>query len=82
MAEEWSKDGISVNAIGPGFFPTELTAKVFADGERAKKLAAQTCVGRNGTMHDVHGLTIFLCSDASNYITGQTIFCDGGFTAK
>jgi len=82
MAEEWSKDGISVNAIGPGFFPTELTAKVFADDERANKLAAQTCIGRNGTMQDVHGLAIFLCSHASDYITGQTIFCDGGFTAK
>ncbi|CAJ1955133.1 unnamed protein product [Cylindrotheca closterium] len=82
MAEEWSKDGICVNAIGPGFFPTELTAKVFADDERANRLAAQTCIGRNGTMQDVHGLTIFLCSHASDYITGQTIFCDGGFTAK
>ncbi|KAL3942217.1 MAG: hypothetical protein SGBAC_003564 [Bacillariaceae sp.] len=82
MAEEWGKDGICVNAIGPGFFPTELTAKVFADDERATKLAAQTCIGRNGTMQDVHGLTVFLCSHASDYITGQTVFCDGGFTAK
>eukprot|EP00980_Cylindrotheca_fusiformis_P003516 scaffold783_cov118-Cylindrotheca_fusiformis.AAC.2 len=52
MAEEWGKNGISVNAIGPGFFPTELTAKVFEDDDRAKKLADQTCVGRNGTMQD------------------------------
>jgi NAD(P)-dependent dehydrogenase (short-subunit alcohol dehydrogenase family) len=82
MAEEWSRGGINVNAIGPGFFPTELTASVFEDKEKVQKLADQTCIKRNGTMEDVHGVAIFLCSHASDYITGQTIFCDGGFTAK
>ena len=82
MAEEWSKHGINCNAIAPGFFPTELTASVFADAEKATKLAAQTAIGRNGKPEDIHGVTIFLCSPASDYITGQTIYLDGGFTAK
>lgn len=82
MAEAWSKDGIMVNAIGPGFFPTELTAAVFGDPERAARNAAQTCVGRNGRMDDIDGPILFLASDASSYVTGQVLMVDGGFTAK
>jgi len=82
MAQAWSRDGITANAIAPGFFPTELTAPVFADPVLAQKNADQTCVGRNGTMDDLAGPVQFLCSDASAYITGQTLFVDGGFTAK
>ncbi len=82
MAEAWSKDGITANAIGPGFFPTELTAAVFDDAERAARNAAQTCAGRNGTMEDMDGPLLFLCSDASSYVTGQVLMVDGGFTAK
>ena len=82
MAEEWSKHGINCNAIAPGFFPTELTASVFADEEKATKLADQTAIGRNGKPEDIHGVTVFLTSPASDYITGQTIYLDGGFTAK
>jgi len=82
MAEAWSKDGITANAIGPGFFPTELTAAVFGDKERAARNAAQTCIGRNGTMEDLVGPALFLASDASAYVTGQVLYVDGGFTAK
>ena len=82
MAEEWSKHGINCNAIAPGFFPTELTASVFADEEKATKLADQTAIGRNGKPEDIHGVTVFLTSPASDYITGQTIYLDGGFSAK
>lgn len=82
IAEEWSRHGITCNAIGPGFFPTPLTEPVFADPVRRAQNAAQTAVGRNGALDDLHGITVFLASQASAYITGQTIYVDGGFTAK
>jgi NAD(P)-dependent dehydrogenase (short-subunit alcohol dehydrogenase family) len=82
MAEAWSKDGIGCNAIAPGFFPTELTAPVFEQPELAEKLAQQTAIGRNGNMEDLDGPCVFLASHASDYVTGQTLYIDGGFTAK
>jgi gluconate 5-dehydrogenase len=82
IAEQWSPHGITCNAIAPGFFPTSLTAAVFADSARAERLAAQTAIGRNGRLDDLTGATVFLASDASAYITGQTLAVDGGFTAK
>lgn len=82
MAEAWSRYGINANAIGPGFFPTELTAAVFSDAGRAARNAEQTCIGRNGRMQDLDGPLLFLCSEASAYVTGQVLMVDGGFTAK
>jgi NAD(P)-dependent dehydrogenase (short-subunit alcohol dehydrogenase family) len=82
MAEAWSRDGITANAIGPGFFRTELTAAVFNDPERAARNAAQTCLGRNGEPEDLDGPLLFFCSDACAYVTGQILMVDGGFTAK
>lgn len=82
IAQEWSAKGITCNAIGPGFFPTPLTAAVFDNPELAARNAAQTCAGRNGTLQDLYGATVFLASEASAYITGQTLMVDGGFTAK
>ncbi len=82
MAEAWSRFGINSNAIGPGFFPTELTAAVFGDPARAERNAGQTCIGRNGAAEDLDGPLLFLCSDASAYVTGQVLMVDGGFTAK
>ena len=82
IAQEWSSKGITCNAIGPGFFPTALTAPMFGNAAAAQKNADQTCIGRNGELTDLYGLTVFLASDASSYITGQTIMIDGGFTAK
>ncbi|MFK7994404.1 MAG: SDR family NAD(P)-dependent oxidoreductase [Granulosicoccus sp.] len=82
MAEAWSADGVNCNAIAPGFFPTELTAKVFEDEATARRLAESTAIGRNGKLEDLDGITVFLASHASDYITGQVISVDGGFTAK
>ncbi len=82
MAEAWSQFGVNVNAIAPGFFPTELTVPVFNDKERSIRNAKQTCIGRNGNLEDLDGPLLFLCSNASDYVTGQLIFVDGGFTAK
>ncbi|MEM9428289.1 MAG: SDR family oxidoreductase [Pseudomonadota bacterium] len=82
MAEAWSADGITVNALAPGFFPTELTGPVFSDPERAARNAAQTCIGRNGRLEDIVGPTLFLCSEASAFVTGQVLSVDGGYTAK
>ena len=82
MAEAWSRFGIGCNAIAPGFFPTELTAAVFANAARSGALARQTAIGRNGRLEDLHGAAISLASRASDYVTGQVLFVDGGFTAK
>jgi len=82
IAQEWSPHGITCNAIGPGFFPTALTAAVFDNPELAERNAAQTCIGRNGELTDLYGATVFLASAASAYITGQTLMVDGGFTAR
>jgi len=82
MAEAWSEHGITANALAPGFFPTALTGPVFADPERAARLAEQTCIGRNGTPADLVGPALFLCAPASDYVTGQILFVDGGYTAK
>ena len=82
MAESWSQDGITCNAIAPGFFPTELTGPVFSNPETRDWAAKQTMIGRNGELDDLFGITVFFASPASNYITGQTLHIDGGFTAK
>ncbi len=82
IAQAWGTKGITCNAIGPGFFPTALTAPVFADAALADRHAQQTCIGRNGELADLHGVSVFLASNASSYITGQTLMVDGGYTAR
>lgn len=82
MAEAWSRHGVNCNAMAPGFFPTELTAPVYENPELLDRLASQTTIGRNGELADLDGLTVFLASPASDYLTGQVIHLDGGFTAK
>jgi gluconate 5-dehydrogenase len=82
IAQEFSGRGVTCNAIAPGFFPTPLTAPVFGDPDLAAANAARTAIGRNGRLEDLYGATVFLCSEASAYVTGQTLFVDGGFTAR
>jgi NAD(P)-dependent dehydrogenase (short-subunit alcohol dehydrogenase family) len=82
MAEAWSGQGITANAIAPGFFPTALTGAVFNDEARVQAIRSQTACGRTGELADLQGAAVFLASPASAYITGQTLYVDGGFTAK
>lgn len=82
IAERWSPHGITCNAIAPGFFPTELTADIFKDSELVARHAKQTAIGRNGKLSDLFGPVIFLSSEAAGYVTGQTLYIDGGYTAK
>jgi NAD(P)-dependent dehydrogenase (short-subunit alcohol dehydrogenase family) len=81
LAQAYSKDGILVNAIAPGFFRTNLTESLFQNPDKLKELANKTMMGRNGEEKDIFGISVFLCSDANSYVTGQTIFLDGGFSA-
>ncbi len=82
LAQADSKSGILVNAIAPGFFHTKLTESLFQDPEKLKVLAGKTMMNRNGEEDDLFGISVFLCSDANSYITGQTVFLDGGFSAQ
>jgi NAD(P)-dependent dehydrogenase (short-subunit alcohol dehydrogenase family) len=80
QSEAWAPSGVCCNALGPGFVATPLTAEVASDPVRSAALAARTMVGRNGEPQDFAGAAVFLASPASNYVTGQVIFIDGGFS--
>jgi len=82
QSEAWAPHGVCCNAIVPGFVATPLTAEVAADPARSAALAARTMIGRNGEPADFEGVAVFLASRASDYLTGQMIFVDGGFSAK
>jgi len=81
MAVEWAKYNISVNAIGPGYFRTPLTKPLQEDRERSAQILSRIPMGRWGDPDDLKGIVVFLASEASNYITGQTIYVDGGWLA-
>lgn len=82
MAESWSGQGVLCNAIAPGFIPTELTEQIARDPTAVAALSQKTMMGRVGRVTDMFGPLSFLASEASAYVTGQTIYVDGGFTAK
>jgi gluconate 5-dehydrogenase len=82
QAEAWSRAGICCNAIAPGFVKTPLTREVSDDPVRAGAMAARTFIGRNGEPDDFRGAAIFLASRASDFVTGHTLFVDGGFAAS
>jgi gluconate 5-dehydrogenase len=79
QSEAWARDGVCCNSVCPGFVPTRLNAAVAGDPALSAALAARTMVGRNGEPADFAGATVFLASRASDYITGQTLYVDGGF---
>jgi gluconate 5-dehydrogenase len=80
QAEAWSRHGVTSNAIAPGIVRTPLTAELFADPARVATAAARTMVGRNGELDDFAGAAVFLASESSMYVTGQTLYVDGGFS--
>ncbi|MBM3302437.1 MAG: glucose 1-dehydrogenase [Deltaproteobacteria bacterium] len=80
MALEWAKQGIQVNAIGPTYFETPMVAQLRSDPERYNFIVERTPMGRWGQPEELAGMVIFLASRASDFVTGQTIFVDGGWT--
>jgi gluconate 5-dehydrogenase len=81
QAQAFSAQGVTANAIAPGFFATELTEPVVREPGRWQKMADSTFAGRNGELADLRGTAVYLASRASDYVTGQVIFVDGGFSA-
>jgi 3-oxoacyl-[acyl-carrier protein] reductase len=80
LAAELGKEGVRVNAIGPGFIETPLNAKMRAENpERAKMFIEHTPLGRAGTAEDIVGPAIFLASDLSSFVTGSIVMADGGY---
>jgi len=80
MALEWAKLGVRVNAIGPTYFETELVTQIRQDAQRFNFINERTPMGRWGHLPELEGTVIFLASAASDFITGQTIYVDGGWT--
>jgi NAD(P)-dependent dehydrogenase (short-subunit alcohol dehydrogenase family) len=82
LAVEWARDGIAVNAIAPGLFPTELTAPLILGTPRGNELLMRTPMARFGKPEELVGLAVLLSSDAASFLTGQCIAVDGGFLAS
>jgi hypothetical protein len=82
LASQWGADGVRVNAIAPGWFPTEMNAALFEDEKTQRWFARQCPLGRPGRIEELDGVLLFLASDASSYCTGQVITIDGGWTIR
>lgn len=82
LACEWARDGIMVNAIVPGVFPTEMNRSLIMGSERGKEMLMRTPMGRFGAAEELVGAAVLLASDGASFITGQTIAVDGGYLAS
>lgn len=82
LANEWAARGVQVNAIVPGYFETDNTAKLRADAGRSKEIMARIPAGRWGQPDDIAGAAVFLASAASNYVNGHLLVVDGGWMAR
>jgi len=80
LGREWGTNGVRVNALRPGFFPTEWNRKNFITPEREKAILGHTPMERYGTPKELLGATLWLASDASSFVTGAEIAIDGGFS--
>ncbi len=79
---QWARKGVRVNALAPGWFASEMTAAMW-DDESSQRFVDSTCpMGRKGEPQELDGALLFLASDASSYVTGQTLTVDGGWTAR
>ena len=81
LASEWGQHGVRVNGIAPGFFPTDLARKLWAQERMANWVQAQTPLGRLGRVEELVGAAIFLTSPAASFVTGHTLRVDGGMSA-
>jgi NAD(P)-dependent dehydrogenase (short-subunit alcohol dehydrogenase family) len=81
LGREWAKQGVRVNAIRPGFFPTDWNRKNFITKDRETAILNHTPMGRFGETHELIGAAVYLASDASNFVTGSELIVDGGFSA-
>ena len=82
LAVEWSKKGVTVNAIAPGVFRTDLNAQLLDSTPRGQELLMRTPMGRFGRTEELIGAAVFLASDGASFVTGQTLVVDGGFLAS
>jgi NAD(P)-dependent dehydrogenase (short-subunit alcohol dehydrogenase family) len=82
LASQWAPDGVRVNAIAPGWFPTEMNAALFEDEQTKRWFRRQCPMGRPGRIEELDGVLLFLATDASSYCTGQVITVDGGWTIR
>lgn len=79
---QWARKGVRVNAIAPGWFPSEMTSDMWHDEASVAYVEANCPMGRAGAEEELDGVLLFLASRASTYVTGQTIAVDGGWTAR
>jgi NAD(P)-dependent dehydrogenase (short-subunit alcohol dehydrogenase family) len=80
LAAQWARRGVRVNALAPGWFPTEMTADMFADERSLAWMRSRTPMGRGGALDELIGPLLFLASDASSFVTGHVLTVDGGWT--